>query len=251
MEFSILIEFLGFACIMCRCVENDIKGFNAKCSDIESLFAMVESNHKLSIVKTVCGAKDALSGIFVDGLGNKSEAACVQEAVACKGGVNGFPGGSYMLQQKFRFSWDLLSQKNVIDIAKMIGRQKDNIMVFGNNERTHLTRVHHVEPNPHSTSNFRLHRISMPFDDDKEQQETAGGFGGASKESGLFYISFSKSQSYVKKILQSMVGDRPGVTRDQLISSTTCMGGCFLLPSSCWRIWSRKCWSFTNVGPVV
>lgn len=109
----------------------------------------------------------------------------------------------------------------------MLGRHKGNTMVMGNSERTHITRVHHIKPNPHSTSNFRIHRISMPFDDDEEKEVTPGGFGGASKESGLFYISFSKSQQYVMEILKSMVGDRPGVTLDSLISSTTCMAGAF------------------------
>ena len=112
-------------------------------------------------------------------------------------------------------------------MANMIGRHKENTMVFGNNERTHITRVHHVKANPHSTSNFRIHRISMPFDDDEEKEVTPGGFGGASKESGLFYVSFSKSQQYVIELLKSMVGDRPGITLDSLISSTTCISGAF------------------------
>ncbi|XP_066928528.1 uncharacterized protein [Clytia hemisphaerica] len=222
----------GFAVVMCRSVEKDVAGFHERLAIVEKQFNTIASKYGLTIDKTVCGAKDALSGLFVDGLGNKSESSALQAAVACKGGVNGYPGGSYMLQQKFRFAWDLLSEKGAHDLAKMIGRHKENTLVFGNNERTHLTRVHHVEPHPHNTSNFRIHRISMPFDDDEEKEETPGGFGGGSKESGLFYISFSKSQDYVMKLLTSMVGDRKGVTHDSLIASTTCMkGGFYYLPA--------------------
>ena len=96
---------------MCRSVEKDVQGFNERLSAVEKQFNSIASKYGLTIDKTVCGAKDALSGLFVDGLGNKSESSTLQNAVSCKGSVNGFPGGSYMLQQKFRFAWDLLSQK--------------------------------------------------------------------------------------------------------------------------------------------
>ena len=97
--------------VMCRSVEKDVDAFTQRLNKVKTQFESVASQYGLNLNTTVCGAKDALSGIFVDGLGNKSEASSLQEAVACKGGVNGYAGGSYMLQQKFRFAWDLISQK--------------------------------------------------------------------------------------------------------------------------------------------
>ena len=96
---------------MCRSVEKKVIEFNARLKIVEREFDNIKAVYGLKIDKTICGAKDALSGLFVDGLGNKSESSAVQEAVSCKGGVNGYQGGSYMLQQKFRFAWDILSQK--------------------------------------------------------------------------------------------------------------------------------------------
>lgn len=102
---------LGFAVVMCRSVEKDVDAFKLKLAKVDALFTAIAKKYGLNLTPTVCGAKDALSGLFVDGLGNKSEASSLQEAVSCKGGVNGYAGGSYMLQQKFRFAWDVISQK--------------------------------------------------------------------------------------------------------------------------------------------
>lgn len=109
-----MFVFLGFAMIMCRSVEKDVQKFKQRLDIVKTAFKAAEAKYGLTLEITECGAKDALSGIFVDGLGNKSEASSLQEAVSCKGGVNGYAGGSYMLQQKFRFAWDLLSQKGLI-----------------------------------------------------------------------------------------------------------------------------------------
>lgn len=97
--------------VMCRSVEKDVVAFKEKLDKVRAKFTEIANQYGLILTPTECGAKDALSGLFVDGLGNKSEASSVQEAVSCKGGVNGYPGGSYMLQQKFRFAWDVISQK--------------------------------------------------------------------------------------------------------------------------------------------
>ena len=96
---------------MCRSVEGKIAAFNKRLEGVEKIFKDFERRFGLTFVKTVCGAKEDLSGVFINGLGNKTESSTLQHAVSCKGGVNGYPGGSYMLQQKFRLAWENLSHK--------------------------------------------------------------------------------------------------------------------------------------------
>ncbi|XP_047137259.1 uncharacterized protein LOC100198634 isoform X1 [Hydra vulgaris] len=218
----------GFAIVMVRKMADHEKDFLIKIESLKIKFTKFVETYHLELLIQECDGKDAFSGLYIDGLGNKSEPSILQDTISCIPGVNGYPGGSYMLQQQLDFTWNILSQQNATDIALMIGRHKDNTMLIGNNERTHITCVHKVHQDINARSKYRLHRISMPYTYKNEKSENQpGGFGGANKESGLFYISFSKSTEYILDILKDILGEKEDCTNDLLIAAMQSKGGAF------------------------
>lgn len=214
----------GVCCIVVRTSRGLDKSFARKVKQFHDALTDITSRNQLALRVQKCDSKDVISGVYVDGLANKTDPNILQESTACIGGVNGYPGGSYMLQQKFEFTWDILGQKNASDIARMIGRQRDNTILLGKSARAHIVCAHVTESSLNARSCFKLHRISMPY---TRQHEKTLEFGGANKEDGIFYMSVGKSTTYIKKILENISGPKESVTNDLLISTINPLDGAF------------------------
>lgn len=220
------VNTAGFCIIAVRTNQAGDALFIKRVNEFEAEVDKIVSQFKLKKEEQKCDAKDVISGLFVDGLANKTDPMIIQESTGCVGGVNGCPGGSYMLHQRFLFTWDILGQKNSSDISRMLGRHQDSTIVMAKSERAHIKCAHVTEPSLNARSNFKIHRLSMTFavEDDDEHK---GGFGGANKEDGIFYMSVAKSTTYIKKLLENMVGTQESVTNDLLISTVTTTDGAF------------------------
>ncbi len=133
-------------------------------------------------------------------------------------------GGCFCLTQRFVHDWQQLNGMSDIDMENLIGRDHGGNLVLTDDDRCHvkLARV-----NDEDGINYRLVGQSQPF---REGAEVDGGRG---REAGIFQLSYAKSIAAFARVLQSLIGDKPGYIKSRHFHvSHADMGSCWYVPSA-------------------
>ena len=154
---------------------------------------------------------------FVDGTenpegDNRASVALVDDSDSA------FAGGSYINCQRYIHHLPKWEKQSVKQQEQIIGRTKKDDIEFSSEQKAPTAHIKRVNLKDDQGKSMEILRHSMPY--------------GGAKESGLFFIAYSRTPGHFEKMLEVMIKpDRHG-HYDHLMNFSTPVTGCaFFAPS--------------------
>ena len=129
-----------------------------------------------------------------------------------------FSQGSYIHSQRYIHHLNEWEQQPVNDQEQIIGRTKADDIEFNSEDKAPTAHIKRVNLKDDQGKSMEILRHSMPY--------------GNARESGLFFIAYSKTPKHFTLMLKAMIHADQSGHYDHLMNYTTAVSGCaFFAPS--------------------